>query len=64
MQVKLSYEEQIINALGHLIHKRNYSTREWTELQFNTIRNILNPLYEELDDLKVENKYLKEKYES
>jgi hypothetical protein len=52
LTVKLSYEEKILNALGHVKHKRadDFITRSTRE--FEAIREVLRPLYAERDEHK------------
>ena len=56
-QIRLSYEEQILNALNRLVHKRSMGHMEWTQLQFQTIREILQPIYKQVKSLEDEQKY-------
>ena len=49
--VTLSYEEKIINALRRLPVKREMGSIEYDRLKFDTIRSILRPLYEQLEQL-------------
>ena len=49
--VTLSYEEKIINALSRLPVKRHLGSLEYSRLQFDTIRRVLMPLYEQLEQL-------------
>lgn len=47
LNVSLSFEEKILNALAHVPHKRgeNFMVRQRAE--FDAIRKVLQPLYEQ-----------------
>lgn len=58
-QAKLSYEEQIINAMNNVggpKRKPPESSLEYTERQFNAIRSVLQPLYDQVKRLEDEQK--------
>lgn len=52
INVKLSYEEQIINALSHVKHKRSDDLLTRLKKEFDAIRKVLKPLYDELELLR------------
>jgi hypothetical protein len=52
--VKLSYEEKILNALGRVQHKRKDDCITRSTREFEAIRPILQPLYDELRDARRE----------
>lgn len=47
MRVALSFEEQIINVLAHLPHRRGEHFIVRQQAEFNAIRRVLQPLYDE-----------------
>ena len=52
IRVQLSYEERIINALSCIHHKRNDDVLTRMKKEFDAIREVLKPLYEELKELR------------
>ena len=56
-QIRLSYEEQILNALSRLTKKKGLTTIQWMDLQFDAIREVLKPLYKQTKELEAEKQY-------
>lgn len=54
LRVRLSYEERILNALARVRHKKTDDVIVRTKREFDAIREILQPLYDELDQLRKE----------
>ena len=54
MQVPMSYEEHILNALGRVKHKRTDDFLVRCKREFDAIRTVLGPLYAENAKLREE----------
>jgi hypothetical protein len=54
VRVTLSYEEQLINALSRVTHKRGEDVITRDKRTFDAMRAVLTPLYRELDTLRAQ----------
>lgn len=54
VKVKLSYEEKVLNALSRVEHKRSDSCIERDKKDFDAIREVLAPLYDEAEQLRIQ----------
>jgi hypothetical protein len=55
VQIRLSYEEQILNALMHVGGmKKGESNRDYNDRRFNAVREVLQPLYKQVKQLEDE----------
>jgi hypothetical protein len=53
MRVELSYEEKILNALSRVEHKRGEDALARGKKDFDAMREVLTPLYDELNKLRL-----------
>lgn len=52
MNVRVSYEEQMLNELMNLPHKRGEDTLAWQMRKFHAMREVLQPLYRGLQRIR------------
>jgi hypothetical protein len=53
VRVELSYEEKILNALSRVPHKRGEDHLARDKKDFDAMREVLTPLYNELEQLQL-----------